>query len=346
MKQHIIALDLLRTLLAICVMLFHFGVKDLGKAFLSVDIFFILSGFVLSIRYFDDKNITFTSFAFDRFVRIYPLFFIACVLSCCIHNPSTWHKVSSLFLVQMLNLGTDILGYPFPSWSLSVEIWIGILVFWPIFANLRYTNNVNQVMAMFALIIYGYIYYFNKSLPNPFDVHVVSNSVFTMGELRCIAGLLLGYSLYFVYRAKIIEAFSAITINITTLLLIVVTAMLFSGKVDDRIFLLATPLLIITLSSKKCLLNRCKGKVLGVFAKMSYSVYLFHQVVWDFMAKFNIAYFNILTKHQQQVFASVPVLLICIPITIYIEPFLIKKTRAILLKKFGSGTLSKSISSL
>jgi peptidoglycan/LPS O-acetylase OafA/YrhL len=338
-QKHIISIDVLRTVLAFCVMCYHLHISQFKGSTLSVDIFFILSGFVLTMKYYDDKNVTFSSFAFDRFVRIYPLFFISCVLSLLIpYQMLDWNKVSSLFLIQILNIGPNILGFPLPAWSLSVEMWIGILIFFPIFIFCRYKDNIYPVIFMLSIATYAYIYNYgliNNFRPDGrFKMHLESNGFVTMGELRCLAGMLFGYVLFFVYKKNFLQNISKITINIATLLICVALGALNTGEIDERFLLLIAPALIIILADKKCFLNNLKNKIIIILSKMSYSLYLFHMVVWDALCKFYFSHNN-LTTHQQQAWAISVTVIICIPISIYLEPFLIKQTRSFLLNKFS-----------
>jgi len=82
-RQHIRSLDLLRGLAALAVCLYHsaslFGLKVFGHhAYLAVDFFFALSGFILVARYEGDiKNgLSLSNYWVQRLARLYPLFFL------------------------------------------------------------------------------------------------------------------------------------------------------------------------------------------------------------------------------------------------------------------------------
>jgi peptidoglycan/LPS O-acetylase OafA/YrhL len=76
------ALDGMRGIAAVAVMLFHFtsnyGIMFLKHAPLAVDIFFILSGFVIAHSYGDrlDRTMTPREYLLRRIVRLYPLFLV------------------------------------------------------------------------------------------------------------------------------------------------------------------------------------------------------------------------------------------------------------------------------
>lgn len=142
------ALTGLRGVAAIWVVLFHLfwpGVDPLTRAgYLGVDIFFILSGFVLSHVYLRKEELVTRSgylrFLLTRLARIYPLhlatlillLFVVVALPGFTHylRPGSFGLsafIANLFLVQ--NWGRHpVLGWNRPTWSLSAE-WFAYLLF-------------------------------------------------------------------------------------------------------------------------------------------------------------------------------------------------------------------------
>ena len=86
MKTHFLGLDALRGVAAVCVVLLHFqsyysNIIWLPHAYLAVDFFFMLSGFVLAYSY-EQKfavGMTLSMFMKLRLVRLYPLMFAGVV---------------------------------------------------------------------------------------------------------------------------------------------------------------------------------------------------------------------------------------------------------------------------
>lgn len=74
----------LRAIAVISVVLFHFGVAGFSGGFVGVDIFFVISGFLMTgivVRGLDNKNFSFVNFYLARARRIIPaLFFLTIVL--------------------------------------------------------------------------------------------------------------------------------------------------------------------------------------------------------------------------------------------------------------------------
>lgn len=148
------ALTGLRGVAALWVVLFHLfwpGVDPITRAgYLGVDIFFILSGFVLSHVYFRKEGFLtrsgYLSFLLTRLARIYPLHFATLIflLIVIVALPGFTHEfrpgsfdltafTANVFLVQ--NWGRHPpLGWNRPTWSLSAE-WFAYLLF-PLFVLL------------------------------------------------------------------------------------------------------------------------------------------------------------------------------------------------------------------
>lgn len=85
LPRHYRGLDLIRGLAAVVVLVYHadfmFGLRDrlLPGGYLSVDLFFILSGFVIACNYEDavrHRRITFAQFMVRRVARLYPLYLL------------------------------------------------------------------------------------------------------------------------------------------------------------------------------------------------------------------------------------------------------------------------------
>ncbi len=133
-------LDMFRGVAAIVVVLFHLkeylGVPWMNFGFIAVDLFFILSGIVLSLRYAKaiEAGMGFPAFARVRLERLYPMAFIAgifVVVMNVVHVPAGVYMTAissfawTLFLVAPLpaRFGAG-LAFPadLPMWSLWAEL--------------------------------------------------------------------------------------------------------------------------------------------------------------------------------------------------------------------------------
>lgn len=84
--QRYVTLDALRGIAALAVVVVHipmlFGLPQQLSSGLAVDLFFILSGFVLEHAYGDGlrREMSFSAFIRVRMIRLYPLYLIGVVL--------------------------------------------------------------------------------------------------------------------------------------------------------------------------------------------------------------------------------------------------------------------------
>jgi len=147
-KHRYVTLDAMRGIAAIAVVMEHFGgyyhTWRPPFSFLAVDLFFVLSGFVISLNYdrrFSD-GMTVAAFMRLRAIRLLPLLFVgaaaAVITRVVAHN--VFHLSSIQILVTSLlttiaiptppTSSTDIL-FPLNTafWSLFFEIWVANLIF-------------------------------------------------------------------------------------------------------------------------------------------------------------------------------------------------------------------------
>ena len=75
-------LDGLRAIAVIAVILYHYDSKNFSNGFLGVDIFFVISGYLISLIIYNNKKFDYKLFIEKRFRRIIPLlFFVSFVTS-------------------------------------------------------------------------------------------------------------------------------------------------------------------------------------------------------------------------------------------------------------------------
>ena len=185
------SLNGLRFILAIWIAWFHVGhmFDDAGMGSIAllrmgaarVDIFFVLSGFVLTHVYWNRSKVSFSyvDFLVARLARIYPLYLFALALVACYifagslvgkspENPYPLSDlIASLFFLQSFGV-TETNAWNFPAWAVSAEIG-GYLLF-PVF--LAIANLLKRMpWVMLAVGIFSIIaaelfsrHYFNLPL--------------------------------------------------------------------------------------------------------------------------------------------------------------------------------------
>ena len=132
-RQHFLALDGLRGVAALLVMGHHIGllsghpeIAPLG--FLAVDLFFVLSGFVIAYSYEPRfaAGYPVRTFLVARLIRLYPLIFIGLVLGAAWSLTVGDHAFSAAssinFLLLPVLVGAVTFPFDVPVWSLFFEV--------------------------------------------------------------------------------------------------------------------------------------------------------------------------------------------------------------------------------
>ena len=183
-----------RFIAAVAIVILHFGElvypfnKNVLDPFiahinLGVSYFFILSGFVMIIAYFNKQKqeINRTSYYINRFARIFPLYLFALFLVVVLYAASGYEI--KLRDVVLASLGIHA-WYPpssftlnFPGWSLSVELFFYAL--FPFLLNRIYTKFSLRKVALIIIVIWLLSQIFiNAALVTPFYKGELSNSYF------------------------------------------------------------------------------------------------------------------------------------------------------------------------
>lgn len=152
MKKHYLYLDAARGIAAISVAIYHFrdflpAALPFKGSFLAVDLFFLMSGFVICRSYesrLQDGTMNFFSFAKTRIIRLYPLYLLATAIGFLYHAAKIYLHMPDTPTVGMLlaAVPTAVLMLPssiampsasssFPfapsAWSLSLELWFNLV---------------------------------------------------------------------------------------------------------------------------------------------------------------------------------------------------------------------------
>ena len=147
-QRHVfLSLDLLRGVAALAVVALHLGepiARYVPRAHLAVDLFFILSGVVVSHAYHQrivSRRLNLRAFLVIRLIRLYPLYLLGTVATFLLiagaadANPVPIARLLVALIPALLFLPTPTVasfGYPFafpfnfPSWSLFWEIAVNI----------------------------------------------------------------------------------------------------------------------------------------------------------------------------------------------------------------------------
>ena len=210
--RHLDALTGLRGIAAWMVVLFHirlsltgllpsWAIAGLGKGYLAVDLFFMLSGFVLWYNYADRLRhggmAAVADFLWRRFARIWPLhgaimaIFVVYALALLWHgNDASPYPFAQLPLHLLLvqNWGmTSQLSWNHPAWSISTEL-AAYLVF-PFFVSaLRWERLALAALSATCAALIGSVYLLFAW--NGFDN--LGSDITGLGLLRCLLEFTIG----------------------------------------------------------------------------------------------------------------------------------------------------------
>jgi len=284
----IVSIQYLRGIAALLVITAHFKIPYISHfcGAIGVDIFFIISGYIMSIsapKYFANPG----RFIVFRIIRIYPLyvllslpFFLQAFLN---------HDYTSVFK-SLLFLGGDGIKYKdpllFSGWSLFFE-----MVFYVLIISIKNIKITGAVLSLFGIIgFYGFNSWINYIF-NPFWI------MFALGlALNTIENLLPKF------HYKFSMAISMLTLS---------CAMLFHDNVIDssnflprlfvgfkgiilpRVFVYGLASLVFVVYFKRFIdVSKFRSHLLQISGDLSYSIYLTHSAIY-LIAAFVLDKFNL-----------------------------------------------------
>ena len=301
-------LDGLRGVAILVVMLFHANVSFLGGGFIGVDIFFVLSGFLITsllIKEFEHTgSVSLKHFYMRRILRLGPALLLLLVVFCIVgfiflgEEKAIANLVDALIALAYLSNWArafdlhppDFLGH---TWSLSIEEQFYIL--WPIVLVTLLRINKNRWVVVFFAAVVALISWFLRILMAMNDVSVerLYNGLDTRADalmVGCVLGILTSSRLIS-ERAKDILAqwlkYVALSFMICLLGFFV-----FSEWQDLRMYyfgffaveLFAVTLIFDIMTNKKSVI----GKILAMrwlvwVGSISYGLYLWHYPIFRTM---------------------------------------------------------------
>jgi peptidoglycan/LPS O-acetylase OafA/YrhL len=276
------ALDGLRGLAALLVLIYHCGVPGLSVGYFGVDIFFVLSGFVITSLLADEihrtEMISLRHFYVARMLRLYPalVIFLAAYL---LVSPYRWPEnpnplkdvmLAGLYLSD-INLPLSYLGH---MWSLAVE-WHYYLV-WPFILLLVIRGRPwrTQVVMLSSLYLMATAWRFLRLLH--FDFY----DVFAAFDTR-LSGLVLGGLTAIValkYRDKVgLALLAPWCLAVLAIPFLLADRGRLSLGIPLMVVELATAGLILALLEGKGAIYRTLSSTPLVYTGMiSYAIYLWH----------------------------------------------------------------------
>lgn len=308
-KADIRALTGLRGVAAVLVTIYHFyppgdmgeGVirETIGRGYLWVDLFFVLSGYVIALNYrhlFAEGTTreAFAVFLLRRVARLYPLYLailaarVAYTLiahgnfsppgdfASVITTHPARDLIANLFLVQSWGLATSIVG---TAWSVSTEMAAYLL--FPMLATVTLFQGWRPalVAALAALALIGGVAMLNQMdgayHSGPLDAY---DGTRWAPLMRCLGGFILGLLVFRAGQSRAIAGFMAR--GWVSLALVALFGGLLAAGVHDLIVVALFPPLVLALAQDRGPVARgLSGALILRLGALSYAIYLLHPLL-------------------------------------------------------------------
>ena len=301
MHKYLSNLTPLRGIAAIWVAVYHFqgiavtfissgSTHLIDRGYIMVDLFFIMSGFIICHVYrksFEEgltaKN--FKQFFIARFARIYPLhLFVLIVLILWIakigvgglgmvFDPTS--IPTNLLLIHSFGIH-KVFTWNVPSWSISAEWWAYMA--FPFLVFFLYRKKKLAAGLLFVFVIMAYLaLLFWLPRKDPFDPAAVVphdlNISFDYGYLRGLAGFTAGLLLYRVYETELFR--NIFQKDLTAILIILCCLFCLHIGINDGFIMILFVLLVYSFACNNGKLHViCNNGVAQYLGKISYSIYM------------------------------------------------------------------------
>ena len=295
LNKKINSLDLLRGIAGYGVAITHylFFVKEKINfeyySYIFVEIFFILSGFVLFKQlkkvYLEKKNLKI--FYFRRWYRTIPLYIVALVFFTVLSNSYNSDFFKYILFVQKIVPDFISRDYFMVAWSLSIEELF--YLFFPLYLIVFRNFNLSKITLIFIVffIVLKIILY--KDL-NP--------NFLRTGSILRIDAIAIGFLLAIHYKKLIIyKNFINIMFLISTVLLFNYNKLNLDENFRTLSFIFSAEifsviLLLFFVNLESILKNKYLISFSKIIAQQTYSVYLFHLIIMHLFLMTDIIYIN------------------------------------------------------
>lgn len=303
-KGRLDSIQVLRGVAAMLVVLFHFRhyindvypLKDLGdRLFLfgeaGVDIFFIISGFIIVYASRNKENNTFSEFAIKRFFRLYPLYFVVLTVYLLSYREESFTVVN--IIKSYLLIPIDYNGKApwfglstiYSAWTLTYESYFYVVFSLAILISHKYRAMICSVLIltiMFSLQKHMNGVFTFEAISGTNSFHGVHyNFLFVSNPL--IIDFMLGMLVAYIYLFYV-EKFNG-SIHLTFLSILAFTISLIfmlsraTGLVGPLYWGWCSAFIVLSLLIISKELNIFYPRFLVYLGEMSYSIYINHVVV-------------------------------------------------------------------
>jgi peptidoglycan/LPS O-acetylase OafA/YrhL len=243
-RTHFGVLDGWRGIAALLVALFHLNVLSpiysldfVRNAYLFVDFFFVLSGFVITHSYADRLGTLedLGTFAIRRLGRLWPLHVVVLLAFVIVESakavlaargasfymppfsgPNSLHALLiNLFFAQSFGLEQQLTWNP-PSWSICAEFWTYLIFAAALFIATTWLGRIRFAKAgLMAALLIG-----SAAILIAFSQHGI-DATYDLGLVRCLFGFLVGHLTYRLWQAVPRARFNAGLLEVGALIAVI-----------------------------------------------------------------------------------------------------------------------------
>lgn len=294
-NRRLVGLDGIRGLAAICVAVHHtegfVGFDAAPAAYLAVDLFFCLSGFVIGHAYerklIQESSLSANDFALKRLIRLYPLYLLGLLLGVLAYAGMSLSRnqqidpmlfatslIASMFFLPAIG-GTSLKApnlFPFngPSWSLFLEIVI----------NLAYGYAARMLSSgvLAVILIASWVWLAAQTLAHGSADLIPLDGALLSGFPRVLFSFTLGILMYR-YRERLSpsgigKATAVIVIVVATAFLVFQAPAAFVGIKDLIVITALFPIAVLVLYAAK--FDGILRQPLLIAGEASYALYAIH----------------------------------------------------------------------
>lgn len=336
-RQEIRSLTGLRGVAACLVVAYHFaetgvrsggfGDRIIGHGYLSVDLFFVLSGFVMALSYrslfaSSPTAKAYPAFLLRRVARVYPLYLVVMLItgvqdvrhmlqhhiSLLTYGPEF---VANLFFLDGVGFSDRIVG---SSWSVGAEFAAYLMLPVLLLATAGISRAaISVTLSYIAVLLLAYPPFgTSHGISGPLDL---AEAYSTLPVIRCIAEFTIGLALFTCIDAVRSRFKSQLSSAVLMIAIVCVLAM----PSGDVLFVLLSPLLIASLLNDTIVTRAFAWRPVFFMGELSYAIYLWHRILFGF---YN-AIFARLSAHSGHIVAKLGamagywVILICVAYASY-----------------------------
>lgn len=287
--RRFVVLDFYRFVAALGVFIFHLKMIDKGISptwngsfGLFVDMFFILSGFVISYSYPSDARGVgaYSRFMIRRVARIYPLHLLSLLIFVVLIGVGlerTGRSTPLDFLYNLVLLQawgvTDHLSFNSPSWSISAEFFCYL-----IFPLLMLLARKLHPLALAAIVAALYLLLAHGHLPIWQERSQMYGANYDYGMLRALPSFLNGILLAILFRMSQPYRHKRVVFAGIAMFGLSVLVLNVFAKPDLAILLFSAAILL-TAVGESAFTEFPGARLLGRLGNTSYAIYMLHDAV-------------------------------------------------------------------